>query len=41
MKKEILNLLDEKNVDFGRLFKFYSGIKKFTSINLAVLKLVL
>lgn len=28
MKKEILNLLDEKNVDFGRLFEFYSGIKK-------------
>ena len=28
MKKEILNLLDEENVDFGRLYKFYSGIKK-------------
>lgn len=28
MKKEILNLLDEKNADFGRLCKFYSGIKK-------------
>ncbi|RKV91353.1 MAG: hypothetical protein D8H92_15680 [Campylobacter sp.] len=28
MNKEILNLLDEKNVDFGRLCKFYSGIKK-------------
>ena len=28
MKKEILNLLDEKNVDFGRLSEFYSGIKK-------------
>ena len=28
MNKEILNLLDEENVDFGRLFEFYSGIKK-------------
>ena len=28
MKKEILNLLDEKNVDFGRLSGFYSGVKK-------------
>ena len=28
MKKEILNLFDEKNVDFGRLSEFYSGIKK-------------
>ena len=28
MKKEILNLLDEENADFGRLCKFYSGIKK-------------
>jgi len=28
MKKEILNLLDEKNVDFDMLVKFYSGIKK-------------
>ena len=28
MKKEILNLLDEENADFGRLYKFYSGIKK-------------
>lgn len=28
MKKEILNLLDEKNVDFGRLCEFYSGVKK-------------
>lgn len=28
MKKEILNLLDEKNADFGKLYKFYSGIKK-------------
>ena len=28
MKKEILNLLDEKNVDFGRLSEFYSGVKK-------------
>ena len=28
MNKEILNLLDEENVEFGRLFEFYSGIKK-------------
>lgn len=28
MKKEILNLLDEENADFGRLYEFYSGIKK-------------
>lgn len=28
MKKEILNLLDEKNANFGRLYKFYSGIEK-------------
>ena len=28
MNKEILNLLDEENVDFGRLYEFYSGIKK-------------
>ena len=28
MKKEILNLLDEKNADFDMLVKFYSGIKK-------------
>ena len=28
MKKEILNLLDEENVDFGRLCEFYSGIEK-------------
>ena len=28
MKKEILNLLDEKTVDFDMLVKFYSGIKK-------------
>lgn len=32
MKKEILNLLDEKNADFGKLYKFYSGIEK-TFIN--------
>lgn len=28
MKKEILNLLDEENADFSRLYEFYSGIKK-------------
>lgn len=28
MKKEILNLLDEENADFGRLYEFYSGIEK-------------
>lgn len=28
MKKEILNLLDEENADFGKLYKFYSGIEK-------------
>ena len=32
MKKEILNLLDEENADFGRLSEFYSGIEK-TFIN--------
>ena len=28
MKKEILNLLDEENADFGRLSEFYSGVEK-------------
>ena len=28
MNKEILNLLDEENADFGRLYEFYSGIEK-------------
>ena len=38
MKKEILNLLDEENADFGRLCKFYSGIKKVYTDKCSVLK---